>query len=269
MKGNDHSEFDKVDPSRQSRPIWKPLEKAWKDEFFRLFWANINLKILAKLHYCSNVTVLHLIMDQTPLHWVEVLDLTALKYLSSLIFDIWNSQIEARGLGSLKSLGLLVCNDMCISLACLEDDVRLMSLQVLQLSCGECDELPDLTNVKLLEVVRLDTGGNRSKLSGLSYMLSKLQKLSLRFWRESTTCACYGICEIMALQELKIEGFVKVEEVFDLSNLTNLQRVSILRCQSIKALPGLDGFVALKSFHLCGYECECCGDGELASLPQI
>lgn len=259
---DDRSEFDEVDPSGNR---WGMLRR------MRFIGTGLESLKSVNLQYCSNVTVLHL---TGYIEGIEVLDLGALQYLKSLVLYNWHfidSCLEVRGLGSLKSLGFLVWEDTHISSACMEDIERLTNLQILRLSCRQCSKVPDLTNLKSLQVVQFDTEGEVSEVSGLSYKLTRLQQLNLSFSNESVICSCYGICNISPLQVLEIEGFVKVEEVFNLRKLTNLQRLTIDGCESIKALPGLGDLVALNTFHLCGCDCDCeCSElGALRSLPQI
>ena len=60
---------------------------------------------------------------------------------------------------------------------------------------------------------------------------------------------CHGVGDLVALEELDLEGCGKLKGLANLQKLRNLRRLDIKGCRLINEVPGLGDLIALEKFY--------------------
>ncbi|XP_059623052.1 disease resistance protein L6-like [Cornus florida] len=171
--------------------------------------------------------------------------------------------------GNLKSLRILKIK--CQNLKEIRSLGRLKSLEFLVVSCCiSLETLPDLSNLKLLEKLKLKGCKKLHEIKGLKGLKSlKMLDFSLctalegihdlsnsEMLEELNLCDCQKLHEIECLKALKslkmldLSGCTTLERIPDLSNMKMLKKLNFYNCQKLHEIEGLKDLKSLKMLDL-------------------
>ncbi|XP_059644383.1 disease resistance protein L6-like [Cornus florida] len=166
------------------------------------------------------------------------------------------------GLESLKSLKMLDLSS-CIALERLPDLSNLEMLEELKLDqCQKLHEIESLEALKSLKMLDLSSCISLERLPDLSN-LEMLEKLNLAQCQKLHDIE--GLEDLKSLKKLDLSSCIALERIPDLSRLNNLQELLLCKCEKISEIWGLEELKFIKFLDISG----CKSLGNLTGLSNI
>lgn len=172
--------------------------------------------------------------------------LSNLKNVSDLVpyeCSIGEGGLKSLGLGKLEHLKNLQDFGDCSELNGLSLPG---SMQFLRLDCMHVKKLPDLSHLKILQVLKIRGCEELFEVRGLGGLRS-LQELVIddfKSWKGA------WLHLPASLEKLSITYFTFLEELLDLSHLRNLKVLDIADCKGLQAIQGLGRLESLEELHI-------------------